>query len=302
MHDDNRKNNRFKTSNALSKEERQEIARIACSPEFQDRSPRQIVPILAENGFYLASESTFYRVLRACGLIKHRYDSKPPKRKKPEELAATGPNQVWTWDISYLRSMVTGIYFYLYVIVDIWDRTIVAWAVHECESGELARELISEASMQNDIRPDQLTVHQDNGSPMISSEFLAALEYFRIAPSYSRPGVCDDNPYSESLFRTLKYRPSFPERFESIDDVQKWMKIIVDWYNNEHRHSGISYVSPAQRRRGEDIEMLERRKKTYEAARNAHPERWSRDIRKWEHVKEVKLNPRSKKNRQENAA
>lgn len=300
--DDGRKNNRVHRNNALNAAERRRVIEVACSPEFRDLSPRQIVPILAENGLYYASESTFYRILHAAGLMRHRSNSRPPQRKKPEELVVTGPDRVWCRDISYLKTFMKSIYYYLYIIMDIWDRSIVGWAVHECESGELAGALMRETCMRHEIRPGSLVVHQDNGSPMISSEFLAALSHFLIAPSYSRPGICDDNPYSESLFKTVKYRPGFPGCFESIQEAREWMEKFVDWYNNGHRHSAIGYVTPTQRRSGADVKILETRRQTYEASRRAHPERWSGETRTWEHVEAVTLNPKSIKGGQQNAA
>lgn len=300
--EDGRRNNRFSVSNALTAKERKKIIEVACSPEFRSLSPNQIVPILAENGHYFASESTFYRILNSVNLVKHRSRAKAPQRKKPEELKATGPNQVWTWDISYLRTLVHGCYLYLYLILDIWDRSVVGWAVHESESGYHAAELLRKTCLKHQVEPGSIKVHQDNGGPMISSEFLSELQHWG-QPSYSRPGICDDNPYSESMFRTLKYRPGFPGAFENIEEARNWMCEYVQWYNHEHRHSRIGFVTPMQRRQGEDKNIMEKRIKTYKAAKQAHPERWSGKIRNWKVVQEVTLNPRkSKKDRQEKAA
>ena len=300
--DDGRKNNKFPVNNALTVKERQKVVDVACSPEFRDRSPNQIVPILAEKGLYFASESTFYRLLKKAGLLTHRSKAKAPERQRPEEITASGPNQVWTWDISYFLTLVRGSYLYLYLILDIWDRSIVGWAVHETESGLLAGDLLRETCMSQKVRPGSLTVHQDNGAPMISSEFLGALAFWG-QPSYSRPGVSDDNPFSESQFRTLKYRPDFPGRFESIEDAIAWLESYAEWYNTEHRHSKIGFVAPSERRGGADIAILETRRETYENARIIHPERWSRGIRKWDRPETVTLNPRDKnKGRQEVAA
>jgi len=300
--EDGRNNNRFVTSNALTPEESQQVIDIACSPEFRDKSPNQIVPILAENGKYIASESTFHRFLKKNGLLTHRSKAKAPERKAPEEKMADGSNQAWTWDITYLLTFCRGTYFYLYLMLDIWDRSIVGWSLHEKESGEYAGDLLSETCVRQGVQPGELTVHQDNGSPMISYEFLAALSHWGQA-SYSRPGVSDDNPYSESHFRTLKYRPNFPERFETIEEAIAWIQTYVEWYNTEHRHSGIGFVTPFERRSGKDIGILERRRQTYESARQAHPERWSKGIRKWNRPGIVALNPRDrKKDRQQEVA
>jgi transposase InsO family protein len=302
LRDDGRKNNRIPVSNTLSSKEKRNVIDLVCSREYRDLSPNQIVPILAENGQYLASESTMYRILKREGLQKHRSRSKAPERSKPDELIATGPNQVWTWDISYLRTYSRGSFFYLYLILDIWDRSVVGWAIHESESGPLAADLLRESCMSQGVDRNILTVHQDNGAAMISSEFLSELGLWG-RPSYSRPGVSDDNPYSEAMFRTVKYRPGYPEAFKNMEDANVWMRDFIQWYNNEHRHSGIGFVTPMQKRRGEDVEIMEMRKATYFAARNKHPERWSGDIRRWEITKEVALNPKSrKKGRQSEAA
>lgn len=300
--EDARKNNRFAANNALSKIEQSAALTVVCSPEYRDKSPNQIVPILAEKGLYIGSESTLYRLLRSAGLLTHRSKAKAPVRERPEAMNATGPNQVWTWDISYLLSHVRGKYFYLYLILDIWDRSIVGWSVEEEESGSRAAELLRKTCIRQGVKAGELIVHQDNGAPMISFEFLAALSHWGRA-SYSRPGVSDDNPFSESQFKTLKYRPDFPERFATIDAATAWIETYVEWYSNEHRHSGIGYVTPQQRRNGTDIAILETRRTTYADARTAHPERWSRNIRRWNRTETVFLNARqSNKDRRKEAA
>jgi putative transposase len=300
--EDGRNQNRFSSSNALSPAEVQRVIDLACSPPFRGLSPNQIVPILAEHNQYLASESTFYRHLKRAGLLKHRSKAKAPERKRPEEITATAPNQVWSWDISYMLTLSRGVYLYLYLILDIWDRSVVGWAIHSVESGELAATLLRETCIRQGVEPGTLTVHQDNGGPMISGEFLSALSYWG-EPSYSRPGVCDDNPFSESMFRTLKYHPGYPERFESIEDAKTWMRSFVEWYNTTHRHSGIGFVTPQQRRSGADFAILETRRTTYETARAANPARWSGNLRKWSRPETVTLNPRrAKKDRHQEAA
>jgi len=302
LRDDMRKNNRFSKSNALSKKEIKDVLDVVCSPRFRDLSPNQIVPILAENGMYYASESTMYRILNREGLLTHRTQSRVPERTKPKELKATGPNQVWTWDISYLRTYINGVYMYLYLILDIWDRSIVGWNIHESENGSLAAELLRRSCMENEVVSGKLAVHNDNGGPMISCEFLSELSRWGRA-SYSRPGVSDDNPFSESLFRTCKYHPGYPQAFESAVDACEWMSKFVQWYNHEHRHSGIGFVTPMQKRLGEDMAIMKKRIHTYETACASHPERWSRNTRRWKAVTEVILNPaKRKKDRQEIAA
>ena len=251
---------------------------------------------------FIASESTFYRFLRKAGLLTHRSKAKAPNRSRPEEISAEAPNQLWSWDISYLLTLSRGVFLYLYLIMDIWDRSIVGWAVHEVESGKLAADLLSETCMRKGVVRGKLTLHQDNGAPMISGEFLAELTHWAQA-SYSRPGVSDDNPYSESLFRTVKYRPAYPDKFATIEEAIEWIRVFVEWYNTEHRHSAIGYVTPNERRSGADKAKLETRRKTYKAARKNHPERWSGNIRKWGRPEKVTLNPRNnKKDRQAVAA
>lgn len=298
LRDDKRKDNTFKTSNALSKQERQTVIDTVCSPEFRNLPPGQIVPKLADRGTYIASESTIYRILKSFGLSKPRTETKAPKREKPRELVATGSNQVWSWDISYLLCTKKYVYFYLYFIIDVWDRSIVGWKVHESESGENAATLMHEACTSHNVERDGLYLHSDNGAPMISTEYLSATSLLGIECSYSRPGISDDNPYSESLFRTTKYRPGYPERFETIEDARLWISEFVGWYNNEHLHSGIKFVTPAQRRNGEDVRLLKTRKATYEAARKANPDRWSGNIRNWDKPGCVTLNPKGGRNKE----
>lgn len=290
LRDDGRISNRFAKTNALSPGERSEVIALACSPEFRGLGPNQIVPMLAENGRYLASESTFYRILKRAGLLKHRSASRAPQRSRPDEFIAAKKNQVWTWDITPLRSHTRGVFFRLYLMLDIWDRSVVGWAIHEEELGVHAAALLRETCAREAIDGNDLVVHQDNGGPMISWEFLSALSAWG-RPSYSRPGVCDDNPFSESMFKTLKYRPGYPGAFRTIDEARAWVAEFVEWYNLHHRHSGIGHVTPMQRRCGEDIAILERRRETYAAARAAHPERWSGEARAWRRPDVVYLNP-----------
>ena len=186
------------------------IIAVSTSPRFRDLSASQIVPILADAGVYIASEASFYRVLRENKLLVHRNKAKPSVNSKPKEYVVTGPNQVWSWDITYLRSSVRGTFYYLYLVVDIWSRMIVGWAVHEEESAELASALIVEACLRHGVDSEKLTLHSDNGGPMKGATMLATLQWLGIVPSFSRPSVSDDNAYSEALFKTLKYRPEYP--------------------------------------------------------------------------------------------
>jgi len=283
--------------NSLSEEERAEVLRIATSPEYRDLSPNQIVPILADQDIYIASESTFYRILKEAKLDAHRSASKPPQRKKPREHVAKAPNTVWSWDISYLKGPVKGTFFYLYLVVDIFSRKIVGHCVRETESSEYAALLVDEACQREGIRKDTLILHQDNGSPMKGATLKATLEKLGVIPSYSRPHVSDDNPFSESLFRTAKYRPEYPTKaFPSLEAAEDWVMGFVKWYNTEHRHSAIRFVTPEQRHEGLDGEILNNRRRVYEEAREKHPERWSGEIRDWDRIEEVYLNPEEPKN------
>lgn len=279
--------------NKLSEAERAQVLQIANAPEHRDLSPKQIVPLLADQGIYVASEATFYRVLRAEDLVKHREPSRPPTaRHRPAEHVATGPNQVWSWDITYLKSPVRGSFFYLYAATDVWSRKLVGWAVHDRESGELAREMISAACAAEGVHQDQLVLHSDNGGPMKGATLLTTLQALGVIPSFSRPRVSDDNPYSEALFRTMKYRPEFPRRaFVSLEEARRWVAGFVRWYNHKHQHSGIRFVTPAVRHAGKDVEVLANRRAVYEEARARHPERWSRGVRNWTPIQEVVLNP-----------
>jgi transposase InsO family protein len=280
-------------ANKLSAAEREQILETVNSREFRDLSPKQIVPQLATRGEYVASEATIYRILREEGQLKHREKSRPPtERHKPDELVAGGPNEVWTWDITYLRSSVRGVFFYLYMAVDVWSRKIVAWDVHEEETSENASRLLGDAYRREGVAPGSLAVHSDNGSPMKGATLLATLQRLGVATSFSRPSVSNDNPYSESLFRTMKYRPGYPSSaFESIDSAKDWVAAFVRWYNTEHLHSSIRFVTPEDRHSGRDLEILEIRQAVYEQARARHPERWTGNTRNWDPIKEVTLNP-----------
>ena len=290
--EDQRAGPKSEPGNSLSKAEEKLVVAVANSPCFRELSPSQIVPILAESGVYIASEATFYRILRKEKLLAHRERAKPAKHSRPTEHVATGPNQVWSWDITYLRSSVKGKFYYLYLVVDVFSRMIVGWAVHEEDSSDLAGALITEACLRQGVDPDKLILHSDNGGPMKGATMLATLQWLGIVPSFSRPKVSDDNAYSEALFRTLKYRPEYPSvPFQSLEESRSWTSKFERWYNHEHRHSGIKFVSPASRHSGEDAAILLRRKEAYEEARRKNPNRWSRGIRNWNRITEVRLNP-----------
>jgi len=280
-------------SNKLSELEYQEVIKVSDKPEYADLPPSKIVPTLADNGTYIASESTFYRILRAEKQLQHRQKAKPVRQiKKPKALCATAPNQLYSWDITYLPTQVKGIFLYLYLVMDIFSRKIVGWQVYHNESSAQAADLMTDICLRENIEPYQVVLHSDNGSPMKGATMLATLQQLGIVPSFSRPSVSNDNPYSESLFRTLKYRPEYPEKpFSNLETARDWVTDFVTWYNEEHLHSGIKFVTPGQRHRGEEIEVLNNREQVYQVGKSRHPERWSGNTRNWEPVKEVYLNP-----------
>lgn len=279
--------------NRLSVLERQRLLAVANSAEFGHLSPSQIVPRLADRGQYIASESTFNRVLKAENQLRHRRAERPAQiRSKPRALFATGPNQLYSWDITYLPTSVRGIYFYLYLFMDIFSRKVVGWQVYESESSELAAEVMRDICLRERIAPNQVVLHSDNGTPMKGASMLATLQALGVIPSFSRPAVSNDNPFSESLFKTLKYRPLYPRRpFANLLGARDWVTTFIQWYNHEHRHSAIKFVTPGQRHAGMDIALLRKRDDVYEAAKARHPERWSRDTRNWQPVRIVHLNP-----------
>ena len=290
---DGRRGPKSSPKQKLSAVERAKVLACANLPEFRNLSPKQIVPRLADRGEYVASESTFYRVLREAGQLAHRGAVKPRSGRRPEEIIATGPNQVWSWDITYLRGPIRGKFYYLYLFVDVWSRRIMKAVVREEESSEAAAEMITEACLEHGIERNRLTLHSDNGAPMKGATMLATMQALGVIPSFSRPSVSDDNPYSEALFRTLKYVPNYPRQpFDSVDAAWAWVERFVDWYNTEHKHSAIGFVAPDQRHRGRDIELFAARRAVYEEARRRHPARWSRRTRHWDAPAEVALNPR----------
>lgn len=285
-------------SNRIPDETRQEILEICNSQAFSHLPPSQIVPSLLDSGIYLASESSYYRILHEHGQVNHRGQSLPPKPgKQPTTHHADGPNQVWCWDITYLPTRVRGQFFYLYMFEDLWSRKIVGYEVHERECGQLSAELIHRCMLREQCLNTPLVLHSDNGAPMRANTMKAKLEQLGVASSHSRPRVSNDNAYIESLFRNLKYRALWPSSgFNSLAEARDWVEEFVGWYNEEHKHSGIRFVSPQERHAGKDAEILAHRQRVLEKARQRHPERWgSRPIRNCEPVGIVSLNPDTEK-------
>lgn len=283
--------------NKLTHEERQMILTKANSKQYCDLPPSKIVPLLADEGIYIASESSFYRILREEKQLAHRQATKVAKRHKPRECVAYQANQVWSWDISYFPSQVIGQYFYLYFIMDVYSRKVVGWAIHEAEASEHSANLIKQSCLDEGVMQNQLILHSDNGSPMKGVTMLAMLERLGVTSSFSRPSVSDDNPFSESLFKTLKYHPDFPmtEKFENIKNARAWTEKFVSWYNTRHLHSALKFITPLQRHTGEDIAILKKRHGVYKKAKARHPERWAGSTRNWTPDQVVTLNPDKKR-------
>lgn len=278
--------------NKLTPHERETILTMMNSPAYCDLPPSQIVPRLADAGRYLASEATLYRVLRDASQLTHRHASAPRQHARPKPLVASAPNQIYSWDITYLPSAVAGLYFYLYLFLDIFSRKIVGWQVYACERSEFAAQLLQDICQREGIVKQQLSLHSDNGAPMTGVSMVAMLQHLGVIPSLSRPGVSDDNPYSESLFRTVKYVPMYPGHFNTVEDARDYFERFVHWYNHDHRHSGIRFVAPAQRHAGEEAAILIHRKHVYEQAKQLFPQRWNgRATRNWNRIPHVHLNP-----------
>ena len=236
-------------------------------PEYADLPPSQIVPKLADTGQYIASESSLYRVLKEAKQLTHRHASRPKRYSAPSPVTATAPNRIYSWDITYLPLSIVGKYCYLYLFIDVFSRKIVGWQVYESECATYSAVLLQDIVASEGITPDTLTVHADNGGPMKGATMLATMQKLGIIPSFSRPAVSDDNPYIESFFRTLKYAPAYPGRFADIAATRAFMAEFVEWYNHRHQHSGIRYVTPAQRHAGADVLILQQRKAVYERAK-----------------------------------
>jgi transposase InsO family protein len=290
--------------NKLSDAERQAAMGVLNSDEFKDLPPSQIVPRLADRGCYVASESTLYRLLRQAGQLAHRrVERVAQKRSKPRALVATRPDQIYCWDITYLPTQVRGQFFYLYLFVDLFSRKVVGWQVFDGESAQQAAGLLEDICRRQGIGANQITLHSDNGAPMKGETMLATMQRLGVAHSRSRPAVSNDNPYSESLFKTLKYRPQFPlEPLADLLQARRWVTELVHWYNDEHRHSAIRFVTPAQRHAQVDEAMLQARAGVYELARQKNPLRWSAQTRDWRFINAVHLNPESPQTKEPDTA
>lgn len=289
--------------NQLSEEERQMILELSNSKKFRNLTPNKIVPALADEGIYLASERTFYRVLKSENLLKHRTKQRPARYKRPEPIVAVAPNKLWSWDITFLYSPIRGSYYYLYMVMDVYSRLIVGAEVHDVQNSELASKLIDRCCKEQNVEKGNLTLHSDNGGPMKGATMLATLQKLGVVPSFNRPGVSSDNAFSESLFKTMKYVPNYPRKpFTHLASASEWCMGFVNWYNHEHLHSEIKYVTPISRHNGSDLLILEKRKAVYEEAKKRNPLRWKNTIRNWDCIKEVGLNYQKKRETQAWAA
>lgn len=265
---------------ALRPAERETVLAHLHEERFQDRSPAAVYATLLDEGRYHCSIRTMYRFLKQEGESGERRDqlTHPPYQKP--ELLATAPNQLWSWDITKLLGPAKWTYFYLYVILDVFSRYVTGWMVAMRESAELAKRLIEESCVKQQIQRGQLTLHADRGTSMSSKPVAFLLADLGVTKTHSRPHVSDDNPYSESQFRTLKYRPEFPDRFGCIQDSRAFCQGFFRWYNEEHRHSGLALLTPAMVHYGQTARILEQRQTVLDVAYRAHPERFVRQAPK----------------------
>lgn len=283
-------------ANALTEEERQKIIDTANAPRFASLPPSQIVPTLLDEGTYIASESSFYRVLKAHKMNRHRGKARAPRPTKPKEThVADRPNAVWAWDITWLPTTILGQFFKAYLILDVYSRKIVAWEVWEEENAEHSKEILRAACLSEGIlaSPSPLVLHGDNGAPLKALTVQALMHELGVTPSHSRPRVSNDNAFAEAMFRTLKYTPTLPEKgFCSLEEARQWFSSFCDWYNNHHKHSALRFVTPAEKHRGEDFEILAKRKELCEQAKQANPRRWIQNkTRNCTPVMQTYLNP-----------
>ena len=258
----------------LTVDEKETVRSVLNSERFQDASPRQVYAVLLDEGVYHCHWRTMYRLLAENGEVRERRNQlRHPVYQKPE-LLATGPNQVWSWDITRLRGPVKWSCFYLYVVLDIYSRYVVGWLIAQRESEELARQLVHESCRKQQIGKEQLTLHADRGSPMIAKSMEQLLIDLSVAKSHSRPHTSNDNPFSEAQFKTMKYRPDYPQRFGSIEDARAWARGFVSWYNQEHRHTGLALMAPATVHYGLAGQVNEKRQQVLQIAYEQHPERF----------------------------
>ena len=269
---------RSQSRRALTPDEIAEIRAVLMSERFADCAPRQIYATLLDEGIYLCHWRTMYRILATHDEVRERRNQLRHPSYAAPELLATQPNELWSWDITKLKGPTTWTYFYLYVILDVFSRCVVGWMVMARESALLAEEFIAETCLQEGIAPQQLTLHADNGSSMTSKTVAQLLMDLGVTKTHSRPHVSNDNPYSEAQFKTTKYRPDFPNRFSSLEEARTWMRQFVQWYNHDHRHSGIGLLPPAVVHAGQANAATQARQHVLEIAYAVHPERFPRGM------------------------
>lgn len=257
---------------ALQPEEKAEVRAVLNSQRFCDCAPREVYAVLLDAGRYLCDWRTMYRVLEEHDEVRERRNQRPATRRVKPELRATSPNQVWTWDISFLKG--PGCFYYLYTIIDMYSRYIVGWMIAQCESAELAEKLIAETCAKQGIQRGELVLHSDRGSAMRSQTVSALLKTLGVTKSHSRPYTPTDNPYSEAHFKTLKYSPNYPGQFSGLRHARRWTRAFVQWYNHAHHHSGLGLMTPAMVHYGEVKQVKAQRQRALDAAYAAHPERF----------------------------
>jgi putative transposase len=260
----------------LSEPERTAVLEVLHSERFADQPPAEVYATLLEEGVFLASARTMYRLLSEAGETQERRLQRAPRSFAKPSLSATAPNQVWTWDITKLPTFTAGVFLSLYVILDLWSRYIVAWMIAERENSALAKQMFAEAIMRHGIAPHELIVHMDRGAPMTSTGFADLLSVLGVERSYSRPRISNDNPFSESQFKTLKYQPDYPGAFQGTHDARAWGRDYFQWYNESHHHHGIALYTPATLFRGEVDQVAARRQQALDTAYTQHPERFVR--------------------------
>jgi len=259
---------------ALGEAEKSTVRQLLNSERFQDLAPREVYATLLDEGQYLCHWRTMYRILEEHDEVRERRNQLRHPNHPKAELLATGPNQVWSWDITKLLGPVKWTYYYLYVVLDIFSRYVVGWMVADREAAALARELVGQTCLKQGIQAEQLTLHADRGSPMIARSLAMLLADLGVTKTHSRPHVSDDNPYSEAQFKTLKYRPDYPERFGCQIDARAWSRDFFDWYNHEHHHSALGLLTPADVHYGRAEEIIHRRQQVLHAAYQKNPERF----------------------------
>ena len=280
-------------ANRYSQTERDTIVEFCNRPEYASLPPSQIVPILADEKTFIGSESTIYRALKQAGLLNHRGRAKArTARAAPTTHEADAPNQVWMMDVTWLPTRVSGQFYYLYMVEDLYSRFGVYWEVFETENSDNTIKVIETSMWREKCLLSPPVLHHDNGSPLVSHTVQSKVLSMGITPSRSRPRVSNDNAYIESFFRTLKYCPMWPSQgFANLTEAREWVQKFMEWYNEQHKHSALKFVTPGQRHRGEDIALLEQRDEFYRQLKSQRPDRWRNQTRNWEHQRTMTLNP-----------